>query len=84
MSLALGQTLSRVGKIGYCRMGTHLVSMGHGMGAKQMAQRLRSDLQVMTETDLIAWFVRKQPESDAIVTRLIPDYLRVRVSFAGH
>jgi hypothetical protein len=49
-----------------------------------MAQRLRFNLQIVAETNEFAWLVRKGPEPDAIVTRLVPDYLRVRESFAGH
>ncbi len=49
-----------------------------------MAQRLRFSLQIVAETNEFAWLVRKGSESDTIVTRLVPDYLRVRESFAGH
>jgi len=49
-----------------------------------MTQRTRSDLQIVAQTNMLAWFVRTVPESDANVARLIPDYLRVRESFAGH
>jgi len=49
-----------------------------------MTQRTRSVLQIVAQTNMLAWFVRNEQESDANVAWLIPDYLRVRESFAGH
>jgi hypothetical protein len=83
VSLALGQFLSRVGKIGYCDVGMKVVSMGRGMGAKQMAKRLSFSLRIAADVNTLDRALRREPESEAIVARLIPDKLRVRESFAG-
>jgi hypothetical protein len=54
------------------------------MGAKQMAQRMRSVLQIVVETNQNDRILRMEPVRDLNAARLIPDYLRVRESFAGH
>jgi hypothetical protein len=49
-----------------------------------MAQQSRFVLQIVSEADAAIHFVRNTLESDAVVARLIPGYLRVSESFAGH
>jgi hypothetical protein len=58
--------------------------MGTWMGAKQMAQRLSFDLQSATETTTYGRFISDEPGRGASAARVIPNYLRVRESFAGH